>query len=240
MIDANCYYGHWPNQSPRLVCEEDLKPLRSLGIKRFCLCATTSLFRNAQAGNEEVIEFAERTSGVIPVAVIGDDPQAADDVEQLIDRGVRLFRGPARPVARPSAFAKSVERISDAACGLILQYGYDPFTPYDLSWHQWIRAVAKDHPRLHVILVGLNYPQMAGILDLIESYENTYLEISHFQVCDGIRLLCDSVGAGRLVFGTDCPRFAPECAVLKLDRADIDTASRQAIAAENLYAILEG
>ena len=47
-------------------------------------------------------------------------------------------------------------------------------------------------------------------------------------------------GAERLVFGTDCPRFAPECAVLKLERADIDPTSRRAIAAENLNAILEG
>ena len=240
MIDANCYYGHWPIQSSCLLCNDDLDSLRALGIERFCMCATTSLFENAQGGNEEILQFANRTPSVIPVAVISDTPEAADHVETLIERGVRLFRGPTQPVVGQSAFAACAELLAENGCGLLLPYGYDPFTPYDLTWHRWAQSLAKDHPRAYIILMGLNYPHMAGILDLVESCDNTLLEISHFQVCDGIRLLCDTVGSERLVFGTHCPQFAPESAVLKLEHADIAKASRQAIAAGNVNAILEG
>lgn len=239
MYDVNCFYGYWPNQSSCIVGRRDLRSLKALGIERFCMSSTKAIFWDWRSGNDEILAFAAKNPEVIPVAVFPHGAGKSGEVDEYLQKGVRLFRVTDLPGVRDAVSRKWLETLSENECGLIVPYGHDPFVAYSTEWHQGVLRLAEGFPRITFILSGLNYPHLDGVLELLGACGNTLLEISWFQLCDGIRYLCHSVGAERLVFGTNCPVFTPEAAVLKLEKANVGEPSKRMIAKENLASILE-
>ena len=233
MDDAHAYYGVWPHTAEALVSHEQLVHFHELGIDRVCLCSTKALLVNSRAGNDELLHFTHDYETLLPVLVLPHRLEDEGDPDEYLGRNVRLFRAAEGwPSAADTVLRPWFERLSEHRCTVYITYREEI--------HTAILALANCYPNLRILLTGVNYPQLAGAMHVLKNTSNTMLELSAFQLCDGIRFLCDRVGPRRLLFGTNAPLYTPESAILKLQRAPIDERSRRLIAQENLRRLLEG
>jgi len=232
MDDAHAYYGAWPHTAEALISHEQFAHLHELGIDKVCLCSTKALFVNSRAGNEELLRFTHRHQRLLPVLVLPHGLEDKGNLTEYLERNVRLFRAAEDwSSAMDTRLRPWFERLSEHQCTVYITYRDEIRTA--------ILALAKQYPNLKILLIGVNYPQLVGAMNVLEKADNTFLELSTFQLCDGIRFLCDHLGPRRLVFGTNAPLYTPESAILKLEKALIDESSRRLIAQENLRGLLE-
>ena len=62
---------------------------------------------------------------------------------------------------------------------------------------------------------------------------NVWIDISHVEYTDGLRLLIRRYGTGQLLFGTHAPFFVVRSAILKLKEADLSEEEHAAIVRDN-------
>lgn len=156
------------------------------------------------------------------------------EVDRCLAAGVRLFRlypdqgeWPVR-----SVFVRQiVERLQGTGAAVLIE-ATTPGLP---------SAIAEQtaDARLPVIFTEARYYPLSELLPLLERYPHLYLETSRLTSPDGIEDAVATVGADRLLFGSGTARYPAWVAWQTLERAEIESEVRDAIAWRNAARLLD-
>ncbi len=106
------------------------------------------------------------------------------------------------------------------------------------SWDE-LDDVARRHPGLRLVALRVGYRADRMMYPVLERRARIFIETSNYVGHRAIEHFVDTFGAGRLVFGTAAPVFAPGGAVAPVLYAEVDEAAKSAIAGGNLRRLIE-
>ncbi|MGQ9597006.1 MAG: amidohydrolase family protein [Thermoproteota archaeon] len=106
---------------------------------------------------------------------------------------------------------------------------------------QWnaIYDICKNHKNLPVILLRMGLAVNRNLFPLLALFENLYVDISYYQVNNGIETICEKFGAHHLLFGTGLPVFSPAAPLSMLMYSGISIEEKKMIGGENLKRLLK-
>jgi predicted TIM-barrel fold metal-dependent hydrolase len=257
IIDVNAYLGHFAFRRLRHnTAESLLKLMDARKIDRAVVSSASAItYRNAQSGNEEVdVEVKAHRDRLIPIAVINptyigweDDLKACHERSGM--RGLRLYPG-------WHNYRLSDPRCLDlvraaAARGLVVSI---PIRVEDQRERSWlvdvpdlslddVAALVRACPEARFLLLnGIGYARSplgraGGGLPA-----NYRIEISRLTALldNEIGALIQSLGPGRIVFGTGMPFNYPDPALLKLEVLAASPEQKERIAWRNAAEWLTG
>jgi len=110
----------------------------------------------------------------------------------------------------------------------------------DIGETDWesIAGVLARHPGLPLIVLNFYYRCDRFAYPLLESYPDLYLESNTYGVFEGIEMVCERFGAGRLVFGTALPDLEAGGPMALVTYADISDEDRRKIAGATMRRLL--
>jgi len=106
------------------------------------------------------------------------------------------------------------------------------------SWDE-LDGVAERHPGLRLVALRVGYRADRAMYPVLERRPGVCVETSNYVGHRAIEHFVQTFGAGRLVFGTAAPVFAPGGAVAPVLYAEVDEAAKDAIAGANLRRLIE-
>ena len=106
------------------------------------------------------------------------------------------------------------------------------------TWNLVYRLLSQ-YPQLTLVLTGHGpWGEDRYFRPLLEHYPRFYLEISRYELDCGLRELVAKYGSGRLLYGSNFPRFSMGGPRLMLAQAEISVEAKRAIAGDNLRKLL--
>lgn len=255
IIDANTYLGHWfarkirNNTAPELVALLDEN-----NIDKACVGSLSAImYRNSQPGNEDLMaEIADYRDRFIPFAVI--NPAYADwkyDLDWCIGemgiKGVRMY-----PQYHSYGVLDACAHELCEACeerGMLVtliqrqvdyRQSHQMVDAPDLVLNN-IAQLCANHPGADfLILNGLGFAGSRFVSEAATLPANSYVEISRSSVFIGSEMetLINTIGAGRVVFGTGMPMKYPGPSFLKMEHINTSEENKQMIFGGNLARLL--
>lgn len=250
IVDVNAYLGHFAFRRLRYNTAASLLTLMdSKRIDKAVVSSASAItYRNAQAGNEEIVEeVGHHRDRLIPYAVINpfyagwqDDLQICH--EQFGMTGLRLY-----PKWHNYQLSDHCSRqLVDAATerGMVISI---PIRVEDNRQRSWLLNIpdvpleeivelVKAHPKARFVLLnGIGYTRCPlGQKDngLPSNYTIGLSRLSA-TLANELGHLIANLGAERLVFGTGMPFNYPDPALVKLEVLDASEADKEKIRSKN-------
>jgi hypothetical protein len=238
-FDCHCSFGILPVRIFRFSrnAEELREEMEFCNIGRALVYhAAMHSFGSPLLGNEMLLEEIAGCSGLFPTRAIlppqtGEQPEAGALLSEMKQRGVRAlwaFPGDHHYLLNRETFGSLFDVLSERRVPV--------FALADLVQ---IGELLRSYPDLTVIAASPGpVPLDRYIRPLIEHYRKFHIETSCYMVAEGIESFCERYGPERMLFGTGYPANTMGAAMLRLARADIGEAGKQAIAAGNLERLL--
>jgi predicted TIM-barrel fold metal-dependent hydrolase len=101
-------------------------------------------------------------------------------------------------------------------------------------------GICERYPAIPFVIEGFGGYPMHRILWCMREYPNLHLSTVGYQPFDGVKFMCQEVGADRMIYGSDWPASAAGMAQGSVLLAGISQAERQAIAGGNFLRLLSG
>jgi predicted TIM-barrel fold metal-dependent hydrolase len=250
IIDVNAYLGHFAfrrlrhNTAASLLALMDSKRIDKAVVSS----ASAITYRNAQAGNEELVEEVRGHSDrLIPFAVI--NPSYAgwqDDLkichEEFGMAGLRLYPKWHNYQLSSASCRELVNAATERGMAISI-----PIRAEDNRQRSWLLNVpdvpleeivelVKVHPKARFILLnGIGYTRCPlGRKDngLPSNYAIGLSRLSAV-LANEIGQLITNLGAERVMFGTGMPFKYPDPALLKLEVLDASEADKEKIRSQN-------
>jgi len=121
---------------------------------------------------------------------------------------------------------------------LLMDFNELHYKEEKIQWDK-IYEICKNHKNLPVILLRVGCYVNRSLFPLFERFENLHIDISYFQVNDGIEIICEKFGAHHLLFGTGLPVFSPAAPISMLMYSGISMEEKRMVGGENLQRLLE-
>ncbi len=254
LIDTNTYLGHWAFRPlPWHNADDLLRAMDRYDIAQaWVSSASAILYRNPQAGNEELAaQVRPHADRLVPFAVI--NPTYADwehDLavchEEFGARGLRLYPRYHRYALNDANGRALIRAATERKMVLSV-----PLRVEDYRQRSWL-IDAPDVPAAEVAEAALANPdarflpvQGVGYLGTAlgrsgEVQADYALEVSRLAafVSDDLQRLIAAVGAGRLVFGSGMPFTVPDVPLLKLEMLDLPAEEMEGIRWRNAARLL--
>jgi hypothetical protein len=253
MIDVNVFMSRWPFR--RLALDEPaglVAGLRQHGITQAWVGSFDGIFHKDLASAN--VRFAHdcRNHGadlLIPIGSINPKlPDWHEDLrrcyEELRMPGIRLhpnYHGyrlddPAfSEVLRLAASHGFVVQLAVAMEDERTQHPLMRVPPVDLSP---LPDILKNASGARLVLLNIDPIQNAERLKELFSFDNVYFDLSMIEGVNGVARLAKAVSSQRILFGSNCPLFYLESALLKVREADCTDAEKRAILAGNARGLL--
>ncbi len=239
IIDAHGHMGTLDIYGPRLSATgpELESACESYGIKTICASHIAALLHDPERGNREVIQ-AERTHpGRIIASVTFPAPWHPGALQMLEDyrrQGVRIFG--------EIKFDKLNEPAALALLRKATELGMIVLAHADA---EDVVAVARQIPAMRILIAHVNtgvsvspYAWRAGI-ELARRQPNIYFETSTSVIERGmIEETVRTLGAERVIFGSDFPLLDIPVMLAKIEDADIGETDRKLILGGNMARLL--
>jgi hypothetical protein len=90
-----------------------------------------------------------------------------------------------------------------------------------------------------IVLSGANYGETAWLVTRASSLPHVHVEVSMYHQMEGLRLLAEKLGAGRLLFGTAYPLQPLPVAMLKLLFSELSRAEINSVAWSNAVRVFK-
>ncbi|MEW6755275.1 MAG: amidohydrolase family protein [Candidatus Latescibacterota bacterium] len=257
LIDTNTYIGHWAFRPlPWHTAGDLVRAMDTHGIDRaFVSSASAILYRNPQAGNEELFaQVRAHADRLVPFAVL--NPTYAEWEHDLAVchgefgcRGVRLYPGYHRYTLGDPAGAALIAAAT--ARGMVVSV---PLRVEDNRQRSWLLDVpdvpaaevaeaARAHPQgrfLPVNGAGYTGTAFAARGELPCDYALEISRLSCFVPAEELPALLAAAGPEHLAFGSGMPFTVPEVPLLKLEVLDAPAEAMEAIRWGNAARLLSG
>ncbi len=241
IVDANCMIGKSAAPRPDWPANpsESAEALRRVGIGRALVCNHVSLQYDPVQGTKYLAADVQALPDFFcgcPAAVPhwgGDAPGPKELLDGYVQRDWKAFR--LYPKLHNFLFhflliGSLLEEAQDRRFTVLINR--DQF-----EWPELI-DILRSFPRLKLVVCNEGYRTTRTLFALFEQFSEIRFETSWLQQF----LLCEEVvrrfGAGRLVFGTQFPRFEPGATLAPVLRADIPDDARERILGRNLVEML--
>ena len=218
----------------------DLAALRQLGVEKALVSPLEPCLKKVSAErvaklNAQVLKLAEKEDWLIPaaVAIPGTSPERLQMFGAL-----RLCPAIHGYLLDSNWARKAVGLAEEADVPVLIQVrlGWDSAAYKRLGD---VSSLAREYRHTPIVVSGLNYAETLAIAQNLAGQDNIYVEISHFQPLDGLRLLVKLLGVGRVLAGTGYPLLYPHSTMLKLEYSGLTRVEVEAIAWRNAAAILK-
>ena len=208
-FDANCCLGKLSVPLPGFfsTAKELDQERRRAGIDQALVYHATAKESGPTAGNRKLLEELEGFPDLHPCWCLlphhtGEMPPGKELVAEMIEEGVwaaRIFPRTHNWSLSEWCSRDLLAALEEAALPLFIDL-------HETSCDE-VAALCERHPGLPVVLTAAPFRLSRLVYALLATRPNLYLETSSFQLHGGIEDVCKRFGPGRLVFGTDAPRF---------------------------------
>jgi predicted TIM-barrel fold metal-dependent hydrolase len=225
-----------PHDGPVAVSSraELLSCMDQWGIGRALVYHPSALFFDGEWGNADLMEWIGGENRLVPqwCAHLSLTP-VEEFAGQAEAAGVRAVRAAPRLGLYPF-----VPWVVDPWLGWLSESGRGLWVSLDEVDPVEFHAAVERHPQLRVVLSDGHYRHHAIIWPLMRALPHVMLELSRYDVADGVCRLVDAFGPERFVFGSTYPDLAPEPYLFYLHHAGLDDEALGAITAGNLERLL--
>jgi len=255
LIDVNAYLGHFAFRRLRYnTAEELLKLMDEKGIDKAIVSSASAItYRNAQSGNEELLEEVKgHEDRLIPFAVINPAYAGWEDdlricCEEFGMKGLRLYPKWHNYELSDPRCVELVNRATEM--GMVISI---PIRVEDYRQRSWlvdvpdvpldeIAELVRRCPEAKFILVnGIGFVNSPLGQKGSELPPNYYIEISRLSALlrNEIGQLIENIGAERIVFGTGIPFKYPDPSLVKLEVLEISEEEKEMIRWKNAAKLL--
>ncbi len=244
MIDANAYLGNWPFRQLRYATHIALlEKMDALGIEKAVVSSIANVFYKDQlAGNRQLhAEVDHHADRFLPAYTInptfpGWEEDLAICIQEFGMRAMRLHPNYHQFGLDSVAGLAVLEAASANDFMVILATGLEDTRHHhplvkvpDVPVEQ-VAAAASAYPDVRFLVAAANFSGISAIWSQCASMQNLSFEISRVQGPVGdIEKLCATMGADRVLLGTNLPLHVPEAATLAIEHAKITAAERRLI-----------
>lgn len=241
-LDVNCSIGPWANRAPDADVSAAglLRSMDELGIAEACPFHAVARDHCLAEGNAALIDETRGSERLHPVWVVSphhtaECPAPSELLASMKANRVRLARvsfGSAHYVPRLDLFLFEplLDALADARIPLILSYE----DAAAVAWPEIVEALSK-WPGLRIILATAKTTfHDRYFYALWERFDSFYVELSGYQVLDGIELVTKRFGPERLVYGSRYPHFTPLQSMLQVVYSEVDDATKRSIAGDTV------
>lgn len=167
-------------------------------------------------------------------------------VRRLLESNVRIVRlqpGTAHGYSLHAwALQELLGRLAESRIVLYVDFVFEfGYSHAAVPAHDWeaLYETARMHRSLPIVLCApkVSVARMQ-VMGLLKSCPNVLLDTSAMQLWQATELVCDTVGADRLVFGSHMPYFDPTQFMVQIAYAQINARDREQIAWGNLCRLL--
>lgn len=255
MIDFNTKLGHWPYRPVRGI-DALLETMDVFGIERTVVSSLSAVhYFNPHEGNEELIRAVDaHRDRLISFAVLKPNfAGSLEDLETCLSeygmKGLVLYPNYHRFSLDEPGLEPFMARAAAAGLPVCVQSGMeDPRRQYDREIidqvpPEAIGGFARRYPEVSVVALGLKWGQPEQLGDPWP--ENCFFDTSNYETMGELEQAVAQFGAerrgyaaGRILFGTHFPLFAPLANIDKLRCAALTDTERHAIAHANAESLL--
>jgi len=202
IIDVNTLFGPMPLTSVDLPVDALIELMEKHNIGTACTLSTLGLLLDPGVGNSVTQATCAEHSQLLPVATL--NPTAffgnAEPPRHLLDGNFSLLRFFPTTQGWPVHFApfRALLRCLDET-GLAAMI--EVAKPGEITA---LSGELEGHP-LPVILEGVNTQTLAEAVTVLRRHDNWYLETSRLLAPGNIKLVVDTLGPERLLFGSRAP-----------------------------------
>jgi len=248
LFDCNCMLGR--NIYDRGESFDDVVMLRThmdrYRIKKTLVYSAFAKLNWPMQGNTDLQEAVYGEPDIYTQWIVLPDytdefPCAGDLRKMLHENKVSAVR------MCPVKHAYSME---DWCCGRILRVLNEMRIPVFLDYellhfsgappYDEIYRLCLAYPQIPFVIVRAGFADNRRLFALLEQCPNLHFDTSYYESQGGIEAVAERFGAGRMLFGTGAPIFAPSCAIGILYYSDITDAEKRMIACENLENLING
>jgi len=246
IIDLSAYFGIWPHWPIKATTWESITAIMDKeGIDQAVIASTRSIFTSCRDGNREASQLVHDANGRFQAfAVINPvrEDEACDLLTKAHQDGMKGFR----LFPQHHQYHLDDDPVLNSVLALGQDLGMALVIPIRMILH-WglpqldvreINTVAKNFPKLNIIISGVNYGEFREALAVMRRYENVGFETSCMQMVNGIEILVNKVGAERVYLGTGLPLMYPKPGIYKILKAQIGERERELILGGNAARLL--
>lgn len=211
-----------------------LRTMADAGIGRALVYHRYAVEYDTDLGNRQLLECIEGRPALVPQFVVN---MPSDAVQSFVTRtraaGVRSIRACPKTHLYPLtrwAVGEWLDWMASDGIGLWL--------PLDEVDVRDVYDTVSAYPSLHVVLSGVHYSHFASLWPLVRALPNTFVEVSRFDIMDGVTMLIERIGHERVIFGSHFPDLDPEPYLFYLHRCGLDEPALRAICHDNLAGLL--
>jgi hypothetical protein len=236
IVDINTLFGPLPVASTDLNVDALVALMQQHQVAAACTLSTLGLLLDPALGNAATRAACAQYAGLMPVATLNPVSffgEAAAQ-EQLQKDDFCLLRFFPHAQGWPVEFAP-FHALLRAIAPLSLPVMVGIETPGEIT------ALTRDleaYPA-PVILSGINTSTLAEAIFVLRERDRWHIEISRLLAPGAIRLVADSVGTDRLLFGTGAPSRPIAGVLATLEHAGLSEEARRQVLAANTRRILQ-
>ena len=241
-FDCDAAYGRGTLAIPREIetPEELVAELDSCGIEEALVWHRHTWERDFNAGNERLEELTlfpqlHPTMTFVP-AFSNEMPAAEDFIRFMRAHDIRALR------AFPAHHRYCLDKVS---CGLLLElciaYSIPLFVPLAEFAGQWqgVYGLLRDFSHLTLIVTASGcWGDDRYFRPLMKGCPRFFMSTNRLETAGQIKEIVDTLGAGRLLFGSGTPWNCPGGYIMMLTRAQIRDDAKEAIAHGNIERLL--
>ena len=250
VIDAHAHVSHdnATGASPVFMPYSDpgimLKKFDRMGVQQILVSSWLGIWQDSVLGGELMLKLMQKyPDRYVPYATI--DPNFRSDEEIAAD--IQLYHHKHRFPGIKPYYPRWQYRLTGEKLAPWFQYGNDhslfALIHYDKETTiEDLKTLAPKYPNLMFIVAhsGSSYKEARKLIELAGKYSNIFLELTFTTVfCNVIELLCQEVGAERVLFGTDAPMRDPAPQLGWVAYAQISEEAKRMILGENIQIILK-
>jgi len=231
ITDVNTLFGAYPAQHPDSDADALVAAMEANKVDWCLSLSTWGLFYRDVEGNAETMRACRAHDHLIPVATLNpcDYWGQTGMIDELADDAFEMFRFFPRQQGWPLDFAPFAAIISTLAARPRMPIMVSVHEPGDIT--QLSRALAYyPHP---VVLEGISSRTLAEAIAVLRDNESFFIETHALQAPGALLRLRDTVGIGRVLFGSDAPGMSLAAALRAVRHSGLSEADQTAVLSTN-------
>ena len=245
IVDINCLVGHWPFRKLYKNTFADLAEIhRGNGIEYGFVSSLNSIFYNDPfEGEEELHNIIKGTAYRHILTINPSLPYFAEDIRAGVElfnvSGVRIY-----PCYHD--YMLNCEDM-DRLCRILSEYNLPLFLTLRME-DERLNYIIKPQPvnledirlfsvrnrNLKIILLNIRMGEITRLKELLIDQDNVYIDTSGLKdQLFSIEKLTATLGADKIIYGSEYPLFCLKSTLLEVVKAEIDENSKEKILFSN-------
>ena len=240
-IDANCMVGKRMKSQEGVpqTASELSEVMNRSGISRaivyHCMASETDIIFGNRILDAEIKDFdCFMKQWVVMPDFLGEISDADRLLEKMKENNVKTVRIMPQKhgySVKPYSIGKFINTLSECNIPIFIDKAQVSFDE--------IYSLGTDYPDASFVVCEPGYRSARQYAPILDACPNIYLETSNYCHHNGIRDICRTYGANRLIFGSGMPNGSGTAATSIVRYSDISEEEKEMIASGNILKLLE-